>query len=559
MSKLEWNSATGPMPFTNDLSDSENAADDSFQRVMRNYLRGATPEELAMRWANFLHAIAQPITMGSSPPASINSVEASAPDLSTSASFGSINPLGFSASQSGTAPALVATGSDPNQATEFPTARDPGVELNEPQTLLGRIANRARENFRRAYDSPLGPGPETRARVAPLLEPSGTWIDPLTGPFRTFNKALILGIPEVLDAATRLPSTLWESLIDAGVEAGTSVGMNTGSAERLGRDLKAMPDALAGMLGPTITRRPQVARPDGRIELKTVRNREAAPARVSEPYGGSIARPDEVPSAPAIVSRDQQFDYSPAVMNKVPNVPQYDLKRYVPVQGIPQEIRGYFTPENANRRVSLVPKGIERGGLSLYNMTQLREQLIGELGRELGEEAFSKYVKYIGATTARSTSGVNARNASYYLWRDRQGIPAIVGEEPPYPYGHFAQNTHQIMADRVASGAGLDGVRYPKSSSFIENMLGNYQPVTIDTHIHKLFRNVGRDAPSLSMPLNGYGYSERQLQRMAEALALQLRFLPSSKSMGHHNSGDHGWQANRLRGRWSFGRRRCGM
>src|SRR5215831_1023521 len=29
--------------------------------------------------------------------------------------------------------------------------------------------------------------------------------------------------------------------------------------------------------------------------------------------------------------------------------------------------------------------------------------------------------------------------------------------------------------------------------------------------------------------------------------------------MGHHDSGDHGWLAHRLRRRWSFGRRRCGM
>lgn len=41
-------------------------------------------------------------------------------------------------------------------------------------------------------------------------------------------------------------------------------------------------------------------------------------------------------------------------------------------------------------------------------------------------------------------------------------------------------------------------------------------------------------------------------------LALQLRFLFSSESMSHHDSGDHGWLAHRLRRRWSCGRRRCG-
>ena len=43
------------------------------------------------------------------------------------------------------------------------------------------------------------------------------------------------------------------------------------------------------------------------------------------------------------------------------------------------------------------------------------------------------------------------------------------------------------------------------------------------------------------------------------SLTLQLRFVRTSESMGHHDSGDHGWLAHQLRRRWSFGRRRCGM
>src|SRR5277367_6524348 len=43
------------------------------------------------------------------------------------------------------------------------------------------------------------------------------------------------------------------------------------------------------------------------------------------------------------------------------------------------------------------------------------------------------------------------------------------------------------------------------------------------------------------------------------SLALQLRFLRTSESVGHHDWGDHGWLVHRLRRRWSFGRCRCGM
>ena len=42
-------------------------------------------------------------------------------------------------------------------------------------------------------------------------------------------------------------------------------------------------------------------------------------------------------------------------------------------------------------------------------------------------------------------------------------------------------------------------------------------------------------------------------------LALQLRFLLTSESMGHHDSEDHGWREHRSRRRLSFGHRRYGM
>ena len=43
------------------------------------------------------------------------------------------------------------------------------------------------------------------------------------------------------------------------------------------------------------------------------------------------------------------------------------------------------------------------------------------------------------------------------------------------------------------------------------------------------------------------------------SLALQLRFLRTSESMGHHDSEDHGWREHRSRRRLSFGHRRYGM
>jgi hypothetical protein len=52
------------------------------------------------------------------------------------------------------------------------------------------------------------------------------------------------------------------------------------------------------------------------------------------------------------------------------------------------------------------------------------------------------------------------------------------------------------------------------------------------------------------------GFAERIA--VNQSLTLQLHFLSTSESMGHHDSGDHGWLAHRLRRHWSCGRHRCG-
>ena len=49
------------------------------------------------------------------------------------------------------------------------------------------------------------------------------------------------------------------------------------------------------------------------------------------------------------------------------------------------------------------------------------------------------------------------------------------------------------------------------------------------------------------------------IKNCQHGLALQLRFVRTSELMGHHDLGDHGWLAHRLRRRWSFGRRCYGM
>jgi pyruvate,water dikinase len=64
-------------------------------------------------------------------------------------------------------------------------------------------------------------------------------------------------------------------------------------------------------------------------------------------------------------------------------------------------------------------------------------------------------------------------------------------------------------------------------------------------------------ASEFAKRFDGFSIGSNDLTQLT--LALQLHFRLSSESMGHHDSGDHGWREHRLRRRWSCGRLHCGM
>lgn len=60
-----------------------------------------------------------------------------------------------------------------------------------------------------------------------------------------------------------------------------------------------------------------------------------------------------------------------------------------------------------------------------------------------------------------------------------------VGAPNPQPYGHLAQRQHQMNAQTVAGG-GWDPLQNPKPASFAQDLMGNQQPVAVDTHAFRL-------------------------------------------------------------------------
>jgi hypothetical protein len=179
------------------------------------------------------------------------------------------------------------------------------------------------------------------------------------------------------------------------------------------------------------------------------------------------------------------FDYSR--LNEAPKTAQFDLPRLSPPRGVPERVTSLVAdPSVLDKMVDVVKRGQEMGGDKWYNADQLRQEFAGRLGQDAGNQAFRKYMDLVAATSPRSDVGTNIRNASYYYGRHMrgEGMPAV-GEKNPQPYGHMAQKLHQMNAERVA-GTGWDPLNNPKPASFVENLVGNQRPVTVDTHAFRL-------------------------------------------------------------------------
>jgi len=203
---------------------------------------------------------------------------------------------------------------------------------------------------------------------------------------------------------------------------------------------------------------------------------EIARRAVSAPARGKQAVPDEISGL---------FDYSR--LSEIPKVSQFDLPRYVPARGTPERVTDLASnPDVRDKMLEVVSRGQDMGGANWYNTDPLRDKFVQQLGEDAGDKAHRKYMDFVAATSPRSKVGENVRNASYYYGREMrgEGMPAV-GERNPQPYGHMAQRLHQMNAERVA-GPGWDPLKNPKPASFVENLVGNQRPATVDTHAFRL-------------------------------------------------------------------------
>lgn len=206
--------------------------------------------------------------------------------------------------------------------------------------------------------------------------------------------------------------------------------------------------------------------------------------------GGRAAK--AAPSIAETAAQPTFFDYSK--VKGVPDVPQTPLPRYEPPRGVPERVTDLIANQDVRgKMLDLIKQGKQSGAGDWYNTDQLRQAFLDELGQRKGPGAFQQYMDLVAATSPRSKVPENVRNASYYYTLARSGQPMPeVGASNPAPYGHLAQKLHQANAEAVAT-EGWNPLQNPKPASFAQNLMGNFQPVTVDTHAFGLPAMLAQD------------------------------------------------------------------
>jgi hypothetical protein len=199
---------------------------------------------------------------------------------------------------------------------------------------------------------------------------------------------------------------------------------------------------------------------------------------------------------------DQLFDLSRDTLEKRPDRPQFDLPRYDPPRGISMRLIDMMAdPRVREELMRYAEQGAEKGAKGWYNLQQLREQFIRELGPDQGDQGFRRFVDMMSATSPRSKLPANVKNASQYYHLSMGGEELKPGSNMPPPkwippedykpvkgsgYGHLAQNLHRDNVREALSPEGWDVFEHPKPPSYGENLYGNWRPATIDAHAIKL-------------------------------------------------------------------------
>lgn len=248
--------------------------------------------------------------------------------------------------------------------------------------------------------------------------------------------------------------------------------------------------------------------------------------------GGKAADTPWAPSSPAIIrGSDTALDYRGINMAERPDVPQFPLDRpsFGP-RANTEKWTGLDTPETWERYQRVARLGLPEGrsgGREWYNTQPLLRAFM-EINPDTGAQDFRRFIDYVGASSPSNPVPQNIRTASYLYHADKQGLelPTLYrgegggGRASIYPsdvkallfpkdaagkdlpsglsaaeerslkaphglpsgYGGLPQTDWLEHAANLRRGGAFDLATNPKPPSFVQNLMGNYEPFTIDRH-----------------------------------------------------------------------------
>ena len=284
------------------------------------------------------------------------------------------------------------------------------------------------------------------------------------------------------------------------------------------------------------------------------------------------------PAAPGVIrTPESPIDYRGINMSERPDVPQFPLDRpsYAPPRGSQADPKARWealdNPATWDRYKEAARIGLPEGrwgGREWYNTIPLLRAFM-EINPSGGERDFRRFLDYVGASSPGNPVPQNIRTAGYLYHADKQGLalPELYrtekGAATIYPddaralmfpkdaagnklpsslskaeiqaltdqfglppgYGGYTQAGWIEHAKRLRQGQDFDLMTNPKPPSFVQNLLGNYEPFTIDRHNMRVmtgwdpktgFPPGFADAP----PPQAYGILENIQRRYARDLRL---------------------------------------
>jgi len=183
---------------------------------------------------------------------------------------------------------------------------------------------------------------------------------------------------------------------------------------------------------------------------------------------------------------------------------QEELQRFHAARGEPAAVTEAFKGGRVNRLNRLVDEGVAQGGDKWYWLGGMLDKYLLEFGPEEGLKRFDTFMAFNAATSPRSTVSKNIQRASYLYqrWVNGKSVDNLLqpagskanpkGLGPAFPrgLGHLANNIHRKNLEKLVRAGGWDPVEQAKIASYLENLKGNFRPVTVDTH--NAFVTMGR-------------------------------------------------------------------